>query len=246
MSQSSKKWNPISYHISPRLKSKMRKETKKYGFYSPNFIFSTSVLIIFFLVFLIPNLVGFEGFFGRGSSVDLIAYNVNGESIQIDGSIGVDEYSQSYSDSDNGFVIHASHNATHLFIGEECDGDGWCAIGFNDKDTTSSMAGADIKLGWVDESGATFTKDLYATGYARPMEDDSPNSINTIAKFSGTQITGKTTIEFAISLNTGDNNDRILQVGSVYRLIYARGAEDAFNIHIAKSYLSFEISSETA
>ena len=208
---------------------------------------STGVLVLIFAILLIPNVLGFKGFFASGETADLVAYNVGSSSVVIDGVIGTDEYASSYTDTDNDITIYVEHNGTYLFIGLECSDPGWCAVGFNDLDASHPMSGADIKMGYVvDSNGTTVLEDKWAKTLAAPVLDDpSGTSVNNIEAFAGKQTGTSTTIEMVLKMGVGDDKDKVLTEGSTYLMLYAQAdIDDTTTIHDQRGKITFLISSE--
>nr|XP_045616431.1 uncharacterized protein LOC123769364 [Procambarus clarkii] len=84
---------------------------------------------------------------------------------------------------------------------------GYVGLGFS---SNGGMKGADIVLGWVDDSGKVFLHDRYATGYSVPMLDESQdvtllggyqNDTHTVLRFSRPWTTCELHTDFQISAN---------------------------------------------
>ncbi|CAF4133963.1 unnamed protein product [Rotaria magnacalcarata] len=78
---------------------------------------------------------------------------------------------------------------------------GWIALGIS---PAGGMVGADIGVGWVDQTGRLYFQDRYSFGRARPMIDNT-----TIDWFGlqGRESSGWTAIQFKRLLDTCDVMD---------------------------------------
>lgn len=101
---------------------------------------------------------------------------------------------------------------------------GWIAVGF---DPSRMMKDADILIGYV-ENYEVFMRDDFGSGYTKHKVDTDFGGTDDITITGGSEIDGKTTLEFSIPLNSRDSNDRILEQGEEYKLIFAYGKKDDF------------------
>ncbi len=101
-------------------------------------------------------------------------------------------------------------------------GTGWVAVGFG---AENKMKGANIIIGSVDKGELTI-EDHYGNSPISHKEDVRLDGSNDIISASGTESGGVTTIEFTIPLSSGDENDKELVEGKVYRVIFAASNSD--------------------
>ncbi|MDZ4181375.1 MAG: DOMON domain-containing protein [Candidatus Cloacimonadaceae bacterium] len=102
---------------------------------------------------------------------------------------------------------------------------GWLAVGF---DPTSSMKNANFIIGYVSGENA-FIRDDFGVSNTSHAADTELGGSSDVSLISGTEADGVSTLRFSIPLDSGDSKDRVLQVGSSYRVIFARGTADDFD-----------------
>jgi hypothetical protein len=102
---------------------------------------------------------------------------------------------------------------------------GWAAIGF---DPSRMMKDAHYIIGYVS-NGSVFLRDDFGTGDTMHVADTSIGGTEDVRLISGTEQDGKTTLVFAIPMDSGDAYDKVLQEGSTYTIILAYGANGADN-----------------
>ncbi|CAF1122491.1 unnamed protein product [Rotaria sp. Silwood1] len=96
---------------------------------------------------------------------------------------------------------------------------GWIALGIS---PAGGMKGADIGLGWIDQSGQVHFQDRYAYNFSRPVIDDT--TIDWFA-LQGHEENGWTAIQFKRFLDTCDSMDVPIKSGTNI-LIFAYGLQD--------------------
>ncbi|CAF4083643.1 unnamed protein product [Rotaria sordida] len=96
---------------------------------------------------------------------------------------------------------------------------GWIALGIS---PGGGMTGADIGVGWVDSQGQVNFQDRHASGFFRPMID---NTTNDWFVLQGRELNGWTAIQFKRLLDTCDSMDYPIKSGTNI-LIYAYGLVD--------------------
>ena len=101
---------------------------------------------------------------------------------------------------------------------------GWIAVGF---DPGRMMKDADILIGYV-ENNEVFMRDDFGAGYTKHKADTDLGGTDDITITGGSEIDEKTTLEFSIPLHSWDSNDRKLEQGEEYKLIFAYGKKDDF------------------
>ncbi|CAF1129901.1 unnamed protein product [Rotaria sordida] len=83
---------------------------------------------------------------------------------------------------------------------------GWIALGIS---PGGGMTGADIGVGWVDSQGQVNFQDRHASGFFRPMID---NTTNDWFVLQGRELNGWTAIQFKRLLDTCDSMDYPIKV----------------------------------
>ncbi len=101
---------------------------------------------------------------------------------------------------------------------------GWVAVGFN---PGRMMKDANILIGYV-ENNEVFMRDDFGAGNTKHKADLDLGGTDNITITGGSEKDGKTTLEFSIPLNSEDLNDRELEPGVEYKLIFAYGEKDNF------------------
>lgn len=101
-------------------------------------------------------------------------------------------------------------------------GTGWVAVGFG---AENKMKGANIIIGSVDD-GVLTIEDHYGNSPISHKEDTRLDGTDDIISSSGTESDGVTSIEFTIPVSSGDQNDKPLVEGNVYRVIFAASNSD--------------------
>lgn len=102
---------------------------------------------------------------------------------------------------------------------------GWLAVGF---DPTSQMKDANLIIGYVS-SGNAFIRDDFGVSNTSHTADTDLGGNSDVTLISATEAQGVSTLRFSIPLDSGDSKDRVLQVGSSYPVIFARGNDDDFD-----------------
>jgi hypothetical protein len=101
---------------------------------------------------------------------------------------------------------------------------GWIAVGF---EPSRMMKDADILIGYVKD-GETFMEDHYGSGNTKHQADLDLGGTNDITIIGGSELNDITMLNFSIPLHSLDSNDRILEKGEEYKLIFAYGKRDDF------------------
>ncbi|CAF3285978.1 unnamed protein product [Rotaria sp. Silwood2] len=96
---------------------------------------------------------------------------------------------------------------------------GWIALGIS---PAGGMIGADIGLGWIDQSGQLHFEDRYAYGFYQPMVDSTTQDWFGL---QGREVNGWTAIQFKRLLDTCDIMDYPIKSGTNI-VIYAYSLED--------------------
>jgi hypothetical protein len=133
----------------------------------------------------------------------------------VDGTIKPGEYSGKVDVV--GVEVNWSTDQNALRIGLVSPGTGWVAIGL---DPQAMMDKANMILGAV-VNGAVIARDDVGTGLFSHGPDTSVGGQDNLLAVAGREVDGKTILEFAIPLNSGDSADRPLAVGKTYKIIVA-------------------------
>jgi hypothetical protein len=133
----------------------------------------------------------------------------------VDGTIKLGEYSGKVDLV--GVEVNWSTDKNALRIGLVSPGTGWVAIGL---DPQLMMDKANMILGAVVD-GAVVARDDVGTGLFSHGPDTSAGGQDNLLAAAGREVDGKTILEFAIPLNSGDSADRPLVVGQTYKIIVA-------------------------
>lgn len=102
--------------------------------------------------------------------------------------------------------------------------EGWVAVGFN---PSRMMKDADILIGYV-KNGEVFMEDHFGSGNTKHQADIVLGGTEDISVLGGSEEGGKTTLKFSIPLHSRDSNDRKLEEGEEYKVIFAYGKKDDF------------------
>ena len=133
----------------------------------------------------------------------------------VDGTIKPGEYSGKVDVV--GVEVNWSTDKNALRIGLVSPGTGWVAFGL---DPQLMMDKANMILGAV-VNGAIVARDDVGTGLFSHGPDTSVGGQDNLLAAAGREVDGKTILEFAIPLNSGDSADRPLVVGQTYKIIVA-------------------------
>lgn len=131
----------------------------------------------------------------------------------VDGVIVAGEYRHSLAEPSTGIQIYWQNDAEKLFVGLVSPGTGWVAIGF---DPEQGMKGANIVIAAVVKE-KLIVEDQFGTSPMSHSRDGSQDVLAAAGKESG----AKTTIEFAIPLESPDPADTVLGPGTTHRVMVA-------------------------
>lgn len=132
---------------------------------------------------------------------------------RIDGAIEQGEYRHAMTDAETGIEVFWQNDGTMIYVGLISPGTGWAGIGF---DPSRRMQGANIVIAAVGADGLAIA-DHFGTGQTSHSEDASSN----IIQAAGAEIDGRTIVEFAYPLDTGNADDKPLLPGSEVAIILA-------------------------
>ena len=142
----------------------------------------------------------------------------------IDGVVDTNEYENSYS-TNSGVNVYWETNGANLLVGLESPGKGWIAIGF---DPDQAMRGANYVFGYVAD-GATFVSDEYGVSNFGHRPDTMDGGSDDILDYAGVETSELTIIEFVIPLDSGDFQDKLLELGETYSVLLAyNNSDDSF------------------
>lgn len=158
-----------------------------------------------------------------------------------DGIISPNEYAFQVSiNSASGFNLYYSINQSTIYVAIEANAQGWIAVGFG---SVNKMQGSDIIIGYVDQFGITYVTDNWGTAPTGHTEDTTSQNI---LSFAGSQVGGKTVIEFSRYLNTNDVQDNVIPIGSAMTVIWAySNTDDNTSYHTARGTTSITFQTST-
>lgn len=118
---------------------------------------------------------------------------------------------------------------------------GWVGIGFN---PVSAMKGANFILGFVKDGEATLDNHYGTDTYAH-TSDTKLGGTNDVTLVGGSEISGMTTIEFTIPLDSGDKNDAKIDVDgdTTVLLAYGTGRDSFLAKHRYRTSLKVNLNS---
>lgn len=157
------------------------------------------------------------------------------DTVTVDGTIASGEYRHSLEDPMTGIRIYWQNDGQTLNVGLVSPGTGWVAVGF---DPQTGMQGANIIIAAVVGTKLVI-EDQFGTSPISHSPDGSQDILASAGKESG----GKTTVEFAIPLNSGDPADTVLEPGTTHKVMLAyQASSDDFNIrHTQRSVTSLTL-----
>lgn len=143
---------------------------------------------------------------------------------EVDGVFNCDEYEDTMKVEELEMEIGWLTRDDNLIFAVKSVGKGWVAVGF---DPTTMMRNANIIIGDVTEDGTVKIEDHFGVANTGHKADDE----NNILQAAGTENEEGTVLEFVIPLNSGDDMDRVLEVGQEYKVILAyHMSSDSFKI----------------
>jgi len=150
----------------------------------------------------------------------------------LDGRIDELEYRNGMTDAETGMSVHWQNDDSVLYAGLVSPGTGWLAIGFGPE---RQMQGANIIIAAIDD-GNLVIEDHYGnapTSHRRDVGDH-------VIQAAGSEAEGRSILEFAIPLASGDEQDVDLEPGSEVVIILAyHGSNDRLTMrHTARSTAS--------
>lgn len=131
----------------------------------------------------------------------------------IDGRIDEGEYANTLHDEETGMSVYWHNDASSLTIGLVSPGAGWLSIGFEPE---RQMQGANIIIGSIVD-GVLTIEDHYGNSPTSHRQD----AVDDIVRAEGSEIDGMSVLEFAIPLDSGDDQDKVLTSGSELVIILA-------------------------
>jgi hypothetical protein len=144
---------------------------------------------------------------------------------QVDGLVTSGEY-QSTESFENGTVtVSWTIGDSVAWFAMSAPTEGWVALGFG---AVNMMQGADMAIGWVDDTGKAFVLDCYSTGPYGPHPPDTEfGGKDDLSAFAATEKDGITTMEFSRPIAASDAYDKPIVTGESY--IWAYGPTDDFD-----------------
>ncbi len=153
----------------------------------------------------------------------------------LDGTIGETEYDGTMTDAGTGMGVHWQHDGSLLYVGLTAPGTGWLSIGF---EPTNRMQGANIVIGAIVDGEVTI-EDHYGNAPVSHRADD----VDHIIQAAGREVDGESILEFAIPLDSGDDQDKLLSAGRELTIIlaYHRTSDRLTARHTARSTASLHL-----
>lgn len=133
----------------------------------------------------------------------------------VDGIIHTGEYAHAI--EAGGFRVYWSNDANVLRMGLFSPGTGYVAIGL---DPDRRMKGANFIIGTV-RNGRVEIRDDYGIATLSHGSDLDNGGTNDILAYAGRELSGQTTLEFIIPLDSGDRLDKPLEPGETYEVLVA-------------------------
>ncbi len=170
-----------------------------------------------------PDL-GFEDF---EKSIPL----VQDSQVDVDGVVGVNEYSSNLIDGTTGIIAYWEHDTINLSFALVSPGTGWVALGIGENMGQSSMYMGGFK------EGSTYCIDMDGIGQVVPVDDSDNGGEDNIIECQATETDTTTTLEFTIPLSSVDSLDTNMDVESVYKMFFAyhQSSDETTQIHTAYS-----------
>ena len=149
-----------------------------------------------------------------------------------DGRIADLEYRNGMIDAETGMSVHWQNDRSVLYVGLVSPGTGWLSIGFGPE---RRMQGANIVIAAID-NGNLVIEDHYGNAPTSHRRDD----VDHVIQAAGNEAEGRSILEFAIPLTSGDEQDVQLEPGSEVVIILAyHGSNDRLTaLHTARSTAS--------
>jgi hypothetical protein len=126
---------------------------------------------------------------------------------------------------ESGITLQWRTDENYLYVNLMAPTSGWVAVGF---DPVNAMQDADIIIGYVNSSGDVFIRDDYGTSPGSHASDTSLGGEDNVMDLYGIDDGSMTMLHFKISLNSGDQYDKVLVPGNTYDVILAYGSADNF------------------
>ena len=152
-----------------------------------------------------------------------------------DGTIEPLEYNSMLEDQATGMTVHWEHDGSLLYVGLTAPGTGWLSIGFEPE---RMMQGANIIIAAIVD-GELLIEDHYGNAPTSHRADE----VDHIIQATGREIDGESILEFAIPLDSGDNQDAPLLPGREIAIIlaYHRSNDRLTSRHTARSTASLRL-----
>ncbi len=129
----------------------------------------------------------------------------------LDGFIEASEYRNEIGDAETGMTVYWQNDRSTLYVGLVAPGTGWLSIGFGPE---NRMQGADIIIASITD-GALTIEDHYGNAPTSHRKDN----VDHIIQAAGSETDGESILEFAIPLDSGDDQDKALDPGSEVTII---------------------------
>ncbi|TFH16987.1 hypothetical protein E4H04_05750 [Candidatus Bathyarchaeota archaeon] len=137
-------------------------------------------------------------------------------SVVVDGVVSDGEYLVTFTDPTTGIDVSWVHNGSLLYVALSGDNMGWLSIGVGS--TNARMDGSNIIIGSVNEDGSHVVDEV-GVGHNHYQDTSRGGESNIIE--AGGKISDRTTIEFVIPLDSGDQLDYKLSPGETFGVFLA-------------------------
>ena len=138
----------------------------------------------------------------------------------LDGTIEDGEYASEMIDAATAMSVFWQHDGILLYVGLEAPGTGWLSIGFGPE---RRMQGANILIAAIADGTLTIEDH-----YGHTQTSHRTDEVDHVIQAAGSEADGRSIVEFAIPLDSGDGEDAALAPGDEVAIILAyHGSNDS-------------------
>jgi len=138
----------------------------------------------------------------------------------LDGTIEDGEYASETIDAATAMSVFWQHDGILLYVGLEAPGTGWLSIGFGPE---RRMQGANILIAAIADGTLTIEDH-----YGHTQTSHRTDEVDHVIQAAGSEADGRSIVEFAIPLDSGDGEDAALAPGDEVAIILAyHGSNDS-------------------
>lgn len=138
-----------------------------------------------------------------------------------------------------GITFQWQDDGTNLTVVLEAPTTGWVGVGLK---ANSLMEGANILIGYVEDSTNTTISDRYGTDEYTHVEDIDLGGSEDYTFISGSETNSTTRVSFSILLDSEDDYDRQLVPGNNIKCFLAYGEGDTItNEYVFASFFGIEL-----